>query len=70
MKEHRSEPRDLQALDGGRVFMFSLERLIGREGIELTQDAWTIFTLRDGEVVRWQAFWDEATALEAVGLRA
>ena len=67
-KEHRSELRDIRALDDGRVLMFSLERLVGRDGIEFTQDAWNLYTLRDGEIVRWQAFWDEGTALQAAGL--
>jgi ketosteroid isomerase-like protein len=30
---------------------------------------WSVWTVRDGRVVRWQGFADRDAALEAVGLR-
>jgi ketosteroid isomerase-like protein len=38
-------------------------------GIELRSDLTTIFTVRDGKIVKLEYFFDHATALEAAGLR-
>ena len=46
----------------------TVERFRGRDGIEVAQPAGTIFTLRQGKVVRWEAFWNREMALEAAGL--
>jgi hypothetical protein len=27
-----------------------------------------LFTLRDGKIIRWEAFWEKQRALEAAGL--
>ncbi len=67
--EHRSEPQEVRALDAERVLMFSVEHLVGRDGLEVTQKNWTIFTLRDGKVTRMQSFWGHEQALEAAGLQ-
>jgi ketosteroid isomerase-like protein len=68
--ESRLEPHEL--LDfGDRILI--LCRWVGRgrgSGLEVTQPVAMLNTLRKGRVVRWQAWWDWAEALEAVGLPA
>ena len=68
--EHRSEPQQIRAIDPDRVLLISIEHFKGRDGIELESPFAAIFTLREGRIVRWQAFWDKQTALEAAGLSA
>ena len=67
-EEHRSEPEEVRAVGPDKVLLLSVERFKGRDGIELGAPFAGVFTLRDGKIVRWQAFWDRRTALEAVGL--
>jgi len=67
-EEHRSELEVVRALDDERVLVLSIEHFRGRDEIEIDQPAGSIFTLRDGKIVRLQAFWERATALEAAGL--
>jgi ketosteroid isomerase-like protein len=67
-EEHRSEPQEIRAVDVDRVLLVSVERFKGRDGIELAAPFASIFTLRDGKVSRWQAFWDQQKALKAAGL--
>ena len=55
-------------MDADRVLLVSVEHFKGRDGIEVEAPFAGIFTLRDGKIVRWQAFWDRQKALEAVGL--
>ena len=50
------------------VLLFSVERFKGRDGFELEAPFGSVFTLRDGKIVRWEAFWDRQKALEAAGL--
>ena len=66
--EHRSDPEEIRALGPEKVLLLSVERFRGRDGIEVAQPAGTIFTVRHGKVVHWQAFWSRETALEAAGL--
>lgn len=66
--EHRSEIEELRALAGDRVLVFSVEHFRGRDGMQIAAPAGAIFTIREGQVVRWEAFWDRAHALEAAGL--
>jgi len=40
----------------------------GRDGIQVEQPNASIFTFEHGRIVRLQSFWDQPTALEAVGL--
>ena len=68
-EEHRSEPEEIRAIDDERVLLFSVDHFRGRDGIEISQPSGTLFTLRDGKVVRMQAFWERGRALEAAGLR-
>jgi ketosteroid isomerase-like protein len=67
-EDHRSEPREIRAIDADRVLLVSVEHFTGRDGIELEAPFAAIFTLRDGRIARWQAFWDRQKALEAAGL--
>lgn len=66
--EHKSEPQEIQAVSADRVLLTTVERFKGRDGIELESPLASIFTLRNGKIVRWQAFWDKQNALEAAGL--
>ena len=66
-EEHQSEPQEIRAVDADRVLLVSLEHLKGRDGIELETPFAAIFTLRDGKIFRWQAFWDTQKALDAAG---
>ncbi len=42
----------------------------GSSGVPLEHDAASLFTLRDGAVVRWEHYWDRAQAIQAAGLEA
>jgi ketosteroid isomerase-like protein len=64
-EEHRSEPEEIRALGAEQVLLLSIEHFRGRDGIEVTHPAGSIFTLREGKVVLWQAYWDRETALKA-----
>jgi uncharacterized protein len=52
----------------GRVLVLSRFHGIGRDGIDLRLPLAHLWTLRDGLVVRMDAFRDRQKALEAVGL--
>jgi ketosteroid isomerase-like protein len=66
--EQHSEITDVRELPDGRIFFCTHNRLLGRDGIQVEQDAWNLFTFRDGKVLRWESYWDRTNALEAVGL--
>jgi uncharacterized protein len=59
-----------QFLDAGdRVLVVSRESGRGKgSGIEIDQAVYALFTLRDGMIVRWEAFLDRPEALDAAGL--
>ena len=45
-------------------------RLAGTvEGVEVAQDMWMAWRVRDGQLIWWETFRTEDEALEAVGLR-
>jgi ketosteroid isomerase-like protein len=67
-EEHRSTAEEIRMIDGDRVLMLSIEHFRGRDGIEIDQPCGSIFTLRDGKVIRLQSFWERASALAAAGL--
>jgi ketosteroid isomerase-like protein len=67
-EEHKSEPQEIRAISADQVLLTSIERFKGRDGIELETPFAAIFTLRDGKLSRWQAFWDQEKALKAAGL--
>jgi ketosteroid isomerase-like protein len=66
--EHKSEPEEIRAVGADQVLLVTIERFKGRDGIELEAPFAAIFTLHDGKIVRWEAFWDKQKALEAAGL--
>jgi ketosteroid isomerase-like protein len=66
--EHQSELQEIRAVDVDRVLLITVERFKGRDGIELEAPFASIFTLRDGRLVRWQGFWDKQSAFKAAGL--
>ena len=66
--EHRSEPQEVRAVDADRVLLVTVEHFKGRDGIEVEAPFAAIFTLRDGKLSRWDAFWDKQKALEVAGL--
>jgi ketosteroid isomerase-like protein len=67
-KEHRSEPEEIRVIDDERVLLLGVDHFRGRDDIEIAQPSGTLFTLRDGKVIRMQAFWERTNALEAAGL--
>ena len=67
-EQHTTEPQEIRAVGADKVLLVSVEHFTGRDGIELDAPSASIFTLRDGRVIRWQTFWDKQRALEAVGL--
>ena len=66
--EHKTEPQEFRALDDERVLVFSVEWFKGRDGIAIDARAAAIFTVRDGKIVEWRAYWDRQSGLEAAGL--
>ena len=66
-ESHRSDVEEIQLIDPDRVLLLSVDHFRGRDGIEIEQPSATIFTLRNGKVVRMQSFWERASALKAVG---
>jgi ketosteroid isomerase-like protein len=67
-EEHRSEPQEIRAVGADQVLLITVEHFKGRDGIEVEAPFAGIFTVRDGKIFRWQAFWDKQKALAAVGL--
>ena len=63
--EHRTEPEKFQAVGDDKVLVLSIEHFRGRDGMELSTPCGQLFTLRNGKIVRWQAFWDRESALTA-----
>jgi ketosteroid isomerase-like protein len=67
-EEHRSEPHEIRAVGADRVLLVTTEHFKGRDGIEVEAPFAAVFTLRDGKLFRWQAFWDKQKALATAGL--
>ena len=67
-KEHRTEPQEIRAVGTDKVLLVTVEHFTGRDGIEVEAPSAAVFTLRDGKIIRWQAFWEKQRALEAAGL--
>ncbi len=53
---------------GDNVLVLTRETLLGRDGVQVEQPCGTIFELRNGRIVRFASYWDQAKALEAFGL--
>jgi ketosteroid isomerase-like protein len=66
--EQRSETREVIELADGRILVLTTQHFRARDGLEITQPNASIFTVSEGKISRWEAFWEEATALEAAGL--
>ncbi len=67
-EEHRTEPEEIRAVGSDKVLLLSVEHFRGRDGLEVSSPLGAVFTVSDGKIVRWQAFWDRQTALAAAGL--
>ncbi|MCA1695960.1 MAG: nuclear transport factor 2 family protein [Actinobacteria bacterium] len=65
---HRSDQEEVRAIGPDKVFVVAVERFTGRDGIEVAAPAAAVFTLRDGKIIQWKAFWEKERALEAAGL--
>lgn len=66
--DYQVELEHIEAL-GDQVLSVERNRATGkRSGIEVDMRTCSLFTLRDGKVVRWQGFADEHEARQAVGL--
>jgi ketosteroid isomerase-like protein len=53
---------------GSRVLVLSRFHARGRDGMDVRRDLANLWTLRDGQIVRMDAFADHESAIEAVGL--
>ena len=67
-REQHSDVQSFEVLPDGRVLAFSVERMVGRDGLRVENDCGHLFTFRDGKVLRWQVFWDPANARAAAGV--
>ena len=65
---HTSDLQEFVVVDDERVLALTIEHFRGRDGIELTQPSGSLFTFRDGKIVRMQSFWEQANARRAAGL--
>ena len=55
---------------GNRVFISATVHGRGKQsGAETTWDVWSVWTMRDGRLVRWLGFTERDAALEAAGLQ-
>ena len=66
----RNELERITDLDDERVLVF--ERQVGRgrtSGLVMEREMGSLFTLRDGKIIRWDTYWERADALEAAGLQ-
>ena len=64
-----TEPLERFETADGRILSIDLWRLRGREGIQIERELPTLYTFRDGLIVRIDGFTEKAEALEAAGLR-
>ncbi len=67
-EEHRSVIETLETLEGDRVLALTVEHFRGRDGIEIEQPCGSLFTLRNGKIIRMQVFWERESARSAAGL--
>jgi hypothetical protein len=63
-----AEPLERIETEDGRILSIDLWRLRGREGIEIERELPTLYTFRDGLIVRIDGFTEKTEALEAAGL--
>jgi len=63
----RSEVERVVDMDD-TVLVLHRETLLGRDGIQVEQPCGTVFMVSDGKIVSFASYWDQSTALAAVGL--
>jgi ketosteroid isomerase-like protein len=52
---------------GADILVPNTARIRGRDGVEVTADSTFVYTVENGQIVRFRMFQDHAAALEAVG---
>ncbi len=62
------EPKELLEATDDRMLAIDLWSFRGRDGIEIERELPTLFSFRNGLIVRIDGFTDRAEALEAAGL--
>jgi ketosteroid isomerase-like protein len=62
------EPKELIECGDNRILAIDRWQFFGREGIEIDVELPTLFSFRDGFIVRIDGFTDKSEALEAAGL--
>jgi len=64
------ESKPVEIIDAGEhVLVITTERgLVRSTGIEVVEDFWHSFTLREGKVIEWNMYDSRADAFDAVGL--
>jgi ketosteroid isomerase-like protein len=67
-QEHQSEIKEIRELPEDEVLLSTVEHFRGRDGMELDAGCWTIYTFREGKIIKLRPFWDRGQALEAAGL--
>lgn len=69
MEGHSKHPERIIDLDDDRVLVLDLQTGRGKNrGIAVEHETAWLFTLREGEIVRLEGYWDRAQGLEAAGL--
>jgi ketosteroid isomerase-like protein len=63
-----AEPLERIETADGRILSIDLWRLRGRGGIQIERELPTLYTFRDGLIVRIDGFTEKTEALEAAGL--
>jgi ketosteroid isomerase-like protein len=67
-EEHQSEIKEIRELPGEEVLLSTVEHFRGRDGMELAAACWTVYTFREGKIIKLRPFWDRAQAFEAAGV--
>jgi ketosteroid isomerase-like protein len=69
-RDYRVTGEEFRAVGTHQVFVAGRQAGTGRQsGVEVDSPGFTVWTFRDGKVVRLLAHYDRDAALEAVGLR-
>jgi ketosteroid isomerase-like protein len=67
-ESHQTEIEELRPLGDDRILLLSIEHFVGRDGMTVDAPFAGIVTIKDGKILRWQAFWDRSRAFAAAGL--
>jgi len=69
LSEVRYEAERIIDVGGDRVLVLSRQTARGKHsGVPIDHEQGDLFTLRDGKIVRYDAYWNRADAIEAAGL--